>query len=430
MSSPRTNPYQSHLIAFVLPTTIVLLASLFYIYEFVLRVIPSVITHELMRDFQANAASLGFMSASFYYAYAFMQIPAGMLCDRFGPRIVLTFAAIICGLATLTFAHTHSLLLAGIARFAIGVASSCGFIAPVLLASRWFSSQYYAMITGLIQTLGSLGAIMGGQPIAIMIHHHGWRITMIFVAYCAFILALCFAIGIRNHPKQNKNEKTKKSASISIRDALKSIVNKTQTWCVALIAMCCWAPIAIFELWGIPFLCRWHHCAAATSAKAMLWLWIGIAVWSPIVGRWSNLSQSRKKPLQWTALIGLITSILIVYNPTQSWPFMESLLFIMGISAAAQPVTFGVVKDLNPPHIAGIAVGFNNMATIAGGPIFQPLTGIILSALWHHQILDGAPVYSVHAYHVALCILPITCFIGLLTATYLLKETHCRPTYT
>jgi sugar phosphate permease len=423
----RTTHPIRHFSYLMLPSLVVLLGSMFYVYEFFLRVIPSVITHELMRDFHANATSLGFMSASFYYAYAFMQIPAGILCDRFGPRLILTIAACICAIATVTFAHTDSLFLAGLARFAIGIASSCGFIAPVLLASRWFDSQYYSMITGLIQTLGSVGAIIGGGPIALVIQNYGWRHTMIMVAMVAVFLAFLFIIGIRNHPKRKVAQPQKKLQTSTTWDNVKIITSSKQTWCIAFISMCCWAPIALFELWGVPFLCTWHHCSASVAAKSMLWLWLGIAFWSPIVGRWSNLIKSRKTPLTICAIVGFITSIIVVYNPTQSWPIMKTALFMLGFSAAAQPVTFGVINDLHHPKVAGTAVGFNNMATIAGGPILQPLTGIMLSLLWDHKMLDHAPVYSLHAYHEALSIIPITCIAGYLLVRYVLTETNCLP---
>ena len=89
--------------SFVLATIICSLAAMFYLYEFILQVSPAVMTKELMHDLSLNAAGLGAMAAFYYYAYTFMQLPAGLLSDRFGPRFLLTIATLICVLGAIFF---------------------------------------------------------------------------------------------------------------------------------------------------------------------------------------------------------------------------------------------------------------------------------------------------------------------------------------
>src|SRR3989338_11497271 len=85
------------------------IASLFLIYEMGLQVSPSVMTHELMQDFQMNAAVMGVMVSAYFYSYTAMQIPAGVLYDHFGPRTLLTWAAVLCSIGTLFFAGTETI---------------------------------------------------------------------------------------------------------------------------------------------------------------------------------------------------------------------------------------------------------------------------------------------------------------------------------
>src|SRR3954452_7317306 len=92
------------------------LASFFYFYENCLQVSPGVMVPELMRTFAVNAAALGNMAAFYFYAYAGMQIPVGVLTDRYGVRCLLSLAIAICALGSLIFGLAHSLTSAEIGR--------------------------------------------------------------------------------------------------------------------------------------------------------------------------------------------------------------------------------------------------------------------------------------------------------------------------
>src|SRR5688572_26100765 len=106
---------------------ICILASAFYMYEFALQVSLGVMTNELMQDLSLNAASLGLVSAFYYYAYTPMQIPAGFLHDRFGPRRVLTVAILTCALGAFFFSFSTGIFNASIGRFLMGIGSAFSF---------------------------------------------------------------------------------------------------------------------------------------------------------------------------------------------------------------------------------------------------------------------------------------------------------------
>jgi MFS family permease len=422
-----------------LPFLVVGLASLFYVYEFFLRVIPSAIAHELMRDFAIHATMLSFLSACFYYAYALMQIPAGLLCDRFGPKRTMIVSVLICSLATFLFSTTQSIHVASISRFFMGIGASCAFIGPLLLASRWFPPRYYSTIAGIVQTLGCLGAIIGGQPIAVLSGFLGWHSALNWAASIGIAIAILYCLVLRDHPKQTLNKPQKVSGKnqqrkspiiyISEWKRLKTICQNSQSWWTGLAGINCWAPIAVFELWGIPYLMQWHNVSASVAAQAMIWMWLGIAISSPLIGFWSNRIQSRCKPLSLCALLSMISSMLIIYQPTDSWVIMCSCLFLLGVSAGAQPITFGLVNDTHPPEISGTAVGFNNMAVIAGGPLLQPLVGMLLQSHWQGGYVDHAPLYTLSDFHYALSIMPFCGFFGWITSKIFVKETRCKLQY-
>ena len=122
------------------------LGTLFFGYAFIQRVSPSVMTSELMRDFSVGGAALGSLSAFYFYAYASIQLPVGMLTDRYGPRKLMSFAAGFCALASLGFALSDSLLTASIGRALIGGTVAFGFVGTLAIAGYWFKPAQYAML--------------------------------------------------------------------------------------------------------------------------------------------------------------------------------------------------------------------------------------------------------------------------------------------
>ena len=239
-----------------LPFIVCGVGAFFYVYEFFLRVMPSAMTDELMRSFQIDAGGLGVLSAFFYYGYTPMQIPAGLLLDRYGPRILLSLSMLVCAIGTLAFGLTNSAIIASFARLFIGLVSSFAFVGALVLASRWFAARYFALIVGLIQLMGCIGAIAGEAPVAIIVQHIGWRGTLFWSAAIGGIFAILFWLVIRDHPaKEGQLTTASFHGDLNEGQRLSQVLKNPQTWWVGLYAFSCWAPIAIFaDLWGIPYI--------------------------------------------------------------------------------------------------------------------------------------------------------------------------------
>ena len=400
---------------------IVSLATSFYLYEFFLRVMPSVITTELAQDFHLNQQMLGLLMASFFYAYAIMQIPAGLMCDRYGPKLCLTTAMLTCAGATYIFQSTDQYTLAVIARLSIGAVSACAFVGPLTLAARWFDQKYQALIAGLVQVMGCVGAILAGAPTALLVHSMGWRSCLFTAACLGFLLALSFIACIQDNPTNNHST-AEVEDQISVTECLQAVCSNPQTWSIGILVMGVWAPIAIFaESFGIDYLCALQGIGREVAASQLMWVWIAMAISSPIAGWWSDYSQSRLVPIFTLTGIGFVASILLVYPPLiQNW-FICSLLFGLGVGSSAQPITFGLINDINAPSNTGTAVAFNNMALIASAMILQPLTGYLL------DILQGvSQVATLSDYQTAFLCVPLMTLLSAIIGFCTVRETHCK----
>lgn len=399
------------------------LASFFYLYDFLLRVMPSAMTDDLMSHFHIGAAGLGMMSAIFYYAYAPMQLPAGLLFDRVGTRSLLTVMVLVCAVGALLFGITDNIVIATIGRFLIGFASAFAFLGALILAARWLPHKYFAMFVGLVQLLGCAGAVVGEAPIAIAVRHFGWQRTNFVVALIGFVLVILFWALLRDHPEGAVIEDKK---SVNMMQQLSAVLRNSQNWWVGLYAFAIWAPVTVFAvLWGVPFLMTLYKINASTAAFAVSLMWIGIGIGCPLAGWWSDHVGERCLPLFVTAFLGVITSCLILYINSISIYLMYVLLFLLGLGISGMVVTFGIIKDINVSSVTGTANGFNNMAILVGGIIFQPMVGFILRALWNGNFVHNIPVYSLSNYRIALSIIPLCFLVALFTSVFFIRETNC-----
>ena len=404
------------------------LAILFFLFEFVLQVSPAVMTSELMSSFNLNAAGLSGLAAFFYYGYTPMQLPGGLLYDRFGPRVVVTGAALICTIGALLFVIAPSYEIAALGRLLMGVGGAFSFVGAFLLASRWFPSKYFPVITGLIQSLGCVAAVIGQVPLAVVVGVAGWRHTLLGVFVIGVLLVILMPIIIRDHPPGMKIEKQKPNWANWLHH-LKMVFHKPQTWIMALYSFFSWAPMTVFgALWGVAYLRGVYPISTSAAAEMLAVVWLGVAVGSPFFGWLSEKIGQRRLPLFIPPVLGFLGTCFMLFLP-MSIPLMLCMLFLFGIGTSGQTLIFSVVRDINSPKTVGTAMGFNNLAVVAGGMICQPLAGYLLAREWAGQMANGVPIYDVHAYKVALIMIPISFLLCAIFGRFFVQETHCKPVH-
>ena len=411
----------------IFPMIICGFAALFYVYDYFIQVSPSIMTHQLMRAFNIGAGELGVLSAAFYYSYTLMQIPAGLLLDRLGARILLTFAVLISAAGVTLFSQTHSLFFAGVARFCIGLGSSFAFISSLYLVANWFSHKHFAMIAGLIQFGAAMGSVVGLAPLAFLINSYGWRETLLVTGLVTFGLALLFWSVIRN------GNQSPVAAYIDVDNEwkrLRFLVTRPQVWWTAACGLVSWVPVAVIgALWGVPYLMRVYDMTNTGAGRLCSLFWLGIGLGSPFMGWYSSWRQRRREPLLICFSASLVASILIYFASTLPVALVAVAIFLLGFGASVQSMSFGVIKDIVPPQLFATASGFNNMGAILGGAIAQPLVGFLLHLQWSGVLQNGIPIYSVTDYRFAFLVLPLVAVLGLCIVRFCLQETHCRPHY-
>lgn len=400
------------------------LAASFYLYEFILQVAPSVMAEPMMKTFGVTGEGFGFISAFYFYAYAPTQLPAGVLYDRYGPRKLMTFAIVLCALGSAFFASTDSIVTASLGRFLIGIGSAFSFIGVLVLISRWFPPHYFAILAGVAQLMSSVGAIFGEMPLASLVNAIGWRNASFLLAVVGFILACFFWIFIRDFPHQ-KNQTVPDHYLRNEWKRLIEVCKHSYTWIIGSYAFAIWTPIAVFAaLWGVPYLQEKYHISVVAASGLCSMIWLGIGVGSPLLGWISDKIQSRRIALITSSILGLIATSILLYSPGLPYGWVYIVLFVLGLGAGGQTVSFAVVKENNPPELVGTASGFNNLSVLIGGALFQPLVGYLLQHSNDWRLVNGIHVYSLASYNLALLVMPLCFLASLFIATFLIKESH------
>ena len=401
-------------------------AWLFYLYEYILRVSPSVMTNELMLDYGVTSTALGVLVSFYYFAYVPLQIPCGIIVDRFGPRKVITFSALLCVLGSIYFAQSDTLLTAQIGRFLMGAGSACAYLSCAKIGAEWFHSSKFAGIAGMTMMMGTLGGVFGGSPFAVLMNSVGWRSSMIFAAVVGLFIAAIAWIVIRDHPSGSKNrkEEIESKESAPLLEGLKLVAANPQNWLIGLYGCMMYLPLSAFaELWGVPFLMERYGINNELASRTSLMVFLGMAL-GTLLGPWlSNRYKSRVKVMSWSALGTFVTFLAVFYVPVPL-TFMFPLLFIGGMISGGQILYFAAAKEINPDHISGTTIGFINGLVMASGVIFQPLLGKLLDLAWDGTLsVDGARVYDIATYQIAFSAVSVALLLSWVIVQYV-RETY------
>ncbi|MFW0082989.1 MAG: MFS transporter [Coxiella-like endosymbiont] len=421
----------SKLYLWLAPFVVGVVASSFYAYDFLVRVMPMAMAHELLSTFKIQAGELSILFSGFFYGYALMQIPVGMLCDKFGARRLLSGGLAICAFATFLFGLTNYFPIAIISRIIMGFTASVAYLGALWVGAYWLGSQRFAMYAGLVQVLGCIGAVIGSVPVAHLTKIYSWQKTTYFIAIVAVLLAILNWIVIRDKQKAAKSVQNAKIVQKDRRfHYVGEVFKRSQSWWIALFGFAIWGPVALFATsWGALFLMSSHHFTNIEATSLISLMWIGIAVGGPIFGWWTNFIKRRRLPIIIAALLGFIVISLILYIPELPRITLAICLFLLGVACSSQAIAFGLVIDNNRPEAVGTASGLTNTGIVFAGVALQPFVGLLLDIFWDGQVISGAPVYSFRAYQIALTMLPALFVLALIIGGFVVKETYCRNQY-
>jgi sugar phosphate permease len=400
-----------------------------YILVYFHRLCPAVVAVEMMKDLKTTGALTGFLGAAYFYPYALMQLPAGLLSDSWGPRKTITIFFVIAFIGSIILGLAPSVSLAILGRTLVGLGVAMLFVPTMKILAEWFHASQFAMMTGILMALGGLGSLISATPLVLLSNWIGWRMSFVAVGCFTLILAVFVWLIVRDRPSDMgwpSPAETSSSAKppITLKQGVIKVLTTFAFWPIAV-----WFffEMGIFfsygGLWGGPYLIQVYGYSKAQSGHILSMLAIGMIVGSPLLSYISNtVVKSRKIVIVFCSAMVLCISGILAFN-TAAIPLPVHYLICLGLGifgSAIVVIGFTTNKELFPVQMAGTATGLVNLFPFAAGAVFQPVLGYVLEKQGR---IEAA--FTLAGYQNAFRVL-FACGVIALIASLFFKETLVR----
>jgi MFS family permease len=402
-----------------------LVASLFVFYKYIIEVSPSVMGMQMMASYGIDGLKLGNLIAAYFYSYMLMQLPMGILLDRYGARIVLLGCIISCVLGNFLLAGSHTFYSAVAGRFLTGLGAAGAVIGCMKLIAMWFEVERFALMTGLMMTIGMLGAVFGELPLDYLTTQFGWQPALQILGGAGLVLFLLFLICVFDN-SVDKADHTHGSSFKQMLQGLLVICKKPQSWLLSIFSGFVFAPISAFGgAWGKPFLQAVNHYSSYSASFVISGIFYGFALGAPIWGWLSDHFQRRLRFIAIGIVMALGMTVILFLHADIPPVFAFTLLFVFGFGLSAFVLSFSMIRESNALLFAATAIGFMNVFNSITSAVIDPLIGGVLDFFWGGELHLGQHVYSAHAYRMGMLAVPAALILALILLP-LIKETHCR----
>ena len=308
-----------------------------------LRSITATLTPVLTSEFDLSAGNLGLLAGGYFLGFSLMQIPAGLLLDKYGPKKVVAYLLLIALVSTISFAFAKSFTGLLISRFFIGVGVAACLMGPLTGYRVWFEDKYQQRANSWMLMVASFGFVISTLPVQILLPIIGWRSIFLIISILillSIVLILVFAPSWNNNV-QNQNIQSAESTG-RLSDVWK---NKFFISLIPLAFLNYGGVQAIQTLWAGPWMLNVAGYSPLESATGLFWINIimlfAFMFWGYILPKFSSLGIDSMKIVK----IGLPISYIVLF-----------CIIIMGQKAGAMMFTLyilsSIVLSLTQPALA------------------------------------------------------------------------------
>lgn len=374
-------------------------AALFLI-AFFHRVAPGVIAKELMRAFDATGTLIGLLSAAYFYAYAGFMIPGGVLIDAYGVRRVVAAGGAVMGLGTLMMALATSTGLLFSGRVLVGAGATVTFVGVLKIASVWFPASRFGTLSALSATVGVGGSLVGTAPLAWLAEAIGWRGAFVLTGAVTLAMSVLCVWLVRDRPAATMATPEVLAPHLrAVMRGMLQVLRNPRTWPPFLTFFFLYSAMGNLLLWSVPYLRDVYSLSTSRAAGYASAVSLALLVAAPLTGRVSDRVRRRKAPYTMlTAGLGILWVVFVVTLGSLPLWGVFALFLAMGTFSAAFVLTWPIGREVNPPHLAGVAVAVVNLGGFLGAALTQAPLGALLDARWGGAMVAGARAYPVEAY--------------------------------
>lgn len=337
--------------------------------------------------FGVGPAALGTFTVLQIGLYAAMQIPTGLLVDRFGPRRVLTAAALLMGLGQVIFALAHSYPLGLAARAVLGVGDAMTWVSLLRLAAAHFPPRRFTVIVSLSAALGGAGNLVATVPLTLLLENTGWTLTFLVAGGATAVYAGVVAWRVRDVPT---------GAPLPVVEAvpvqpvlLRTVVRQVAaTWRVPATRLGFWthfstmtAPAVLGLLWGFPYLVEAQGMSHPAASSLLGLLVVGAIAVGPVIGT----VIARRPELRMPIVGGFLFAALVGWTVLLTWPggvvpgpVLVAAFLLLSIGGPISAIGFALARDYNPMRRVSTATGIVNVGGFSAVTVLALVVGVVL----------------------------------------------------
>ncbi|GAB3039639.1 MFS transporter [Natronobiforma cellulositropha] len=390
------------------------------------RLSTAVLAEDLMAAFETTGVRLGTLHAIFFYVYALMQIPTGLLADRVGPRRTATAGAFVMSIGAIWFALADTYLAALVARGLVGLGGSVIFVCILRFCASWYRDDEFATMSGLSFAVSGVGGVLATTPLALAVDAAGWRETVLALGVFGLAFSAVVYLFVRDTPERAGGrpiDGVPDRPTLSARDLRASttaVLGDRVVWVVSAMLFCTTGlNLTLFGLWGVPYVVQTYGVSTTYASTFTLAGSVGLIVGPPAFGLLSDRLEWRTELMigggVWYVLA--LGSIALLGAPPQ-W-LVALVFFSTGAGLGAFVLSYAVVKERHPAEASGVSTGTINGAAFLGGSVLPALMGWALDTYWTGDLVGGVRVYTSTGYRMAFVIATLAAGVALACALWL-----------
>ncbi|WP_353274158.1 MFS transporter [Wolbachia endosymbiont (group A) of Ennomos erosarius] len=393
-----------------------LLASLFYAYQYILRVIPNIIAPELITKFNISIADVGHFGGLYYVGYTLAHIPIGLFLDRFGPKFVLPACTILTFTGTLPLICFDEWSYSIIGRIIVGVGSSASAIGIFKVASMYFSQEKSARMASLSIIIGLLGAIYGGLPLDFLLDKFGWDyVIYTFSAFGCLLALLLFFVT----PSSNVQE----GEIGNVFQDLKTVLFNKYIILISFFGGLMVGPLEGFaDGWAKAFLCEVYQMTGDFASSLSSLVFVGVGAGSFFLAYFLEKYPNKHYEAIIACSFAMIASFLLLFTQAGGVYIALPALLVIGFASGHQVVTIYKAISYVNNNLVGLATAVSNMIVMVFGYFFHTSIAKIIDLCWDRTVIQGNPVYSAELLIKATSIIPVCLLIAVFGLLWLKKQ--------
>lgn len=348
-----------------------MVASIFYAYQYILRVMPNIMLEDIMRQFHIDAALFGQYSGVYYLGYCLMHLPIAIMLDRYGPKKVMPVCILLTVIGILPIVFADYWVYPIVGRALIGMGSSAAILGAFKVIRMGFEEARFTRMLSLAVTIGLLGAIYGGGPVSYMSDVLGYQMVVkIFAGVGIILAALTYFIVPAMAPTPHR----------AIVADIKLVLTNPKVIAICLFAGMLVGPLEGFaDVWAAEFLKEVYGFDTTVASYLPSMIFVGMCFGAPVLSLIAEKTGSYLASIIGAGLvmaaifIALILGVFTINTMTISF-------LIVGVCCAYQIIAIYKASTYVPDYVSGLTTAVANMIIMSFGYIFHTIIGFVVSA--------------------------------------------------